>query len=528
MTTTICVAPPLGAVKLSLLGKFEEELDHVLGLAEVGSSARELEKVVCERVTRLGASLLGTLMGLRCAAESVADMAARGVSPNDVSVRHDSNYTLNITSSLGPVTFPSYAYRERCDGKVVTRNPARDKLFPLYRRCRSSPLCLEWETRLAGHHPYRTAQAELAYYTRGATHLEDTTIQRHAVRVGHLIEQEWLYRSREDIVDILRHRATRDTETNKPILYWSSDAHALRRYVNESFTADWKMMNGVRLWCVDQATDSIIHIGGEFTTGDCNYIGERIQKLLASGIVPADGDFGDDLKASYVFISDGAPWLLSHLASLLPGAIVILDAYHLLEKIGEWARHHSNALPLTPKVWLKKTAQALFGPSAFKTRTPQRTRMGHRKHLKPPRRRTRRSTRRPRHAGRTLLRTLHKLAPSKPSAEHAAAVAYIDTNIDRLDYRRWRARGYQIGSGAMESLHRTASQNRLKRSGAKWLPETLEAMFRIRMLELVGRWDEGWSRPDLFIHDADRFVAPKYRTVTGPVAAKTYVAGPKL
>jgi hypothetical protein len=48
----------------------------------------------------------------------------------------------------------------------------------------------------------------------------------------------------------------------------------------------------------------------------------------------------------------------------------------------------------------------------------------------------------------------------------------------RIDYLAYRARGLQIGSGAMGSLHRTGSQVRLKRPGAKWPAKNAQAIFR--------------------------------------------------
>jgi len=74
-------------------------------------------------------------------------------------------------------------------------------------------------------------------------------------------------------------------------------------------------------------------------------------------------------------------------------------------------------------------------------------------------------------------------------------VEYLEHNAYRMNYRRYRALGYQIGSGAMESLHRTGSQKRLKIPGARWLPETSQTLFDLRMLYLCGRWDEFWHQP---------------------------------
>jgi hypothetical protein len=78
-----------------------------------------------------------------------------------------------------------------------------------------------------------------------------------------------------------------------------------------------------------------------------------------------------------------------------------------------------------------------------------------------------------------------------------ALLGYLERNAYRMDYLRYRQRGLKIGSGAMEALHRTASQVRLKRPGSRWLAETSQAIFNVRMMRLAGRWDEFWSQADL-------------------------------
>lgn len=39
----------------------------------------------------------------------------------------------------------------------------------------------------------------------------------------------------------------------------STDAHALRRYVDETWSASWKMVNGIRLWCIDRRSGKVMH-----------------------------------------------------------------------------------------------------------------------------------------------------------------------------------------------------------------------------------------------------------------------------
>ena len=76
----------------------------------------------------------------------------------------------------------------------------------------------------------------------------------------------------------------------------------------------------------------------------------------------------------------------------------------------------------------------------------------------------------------------------KKTELHFGLLRFIGDNLYRIDYQRYRHLGYQIGSGAMESLHRVGSQMRLKLAGARWLRETTEAIFALRMMNLVGKW----------------------------------------
>jgi len=99
---------------------------------------------------------------------------------------------------------------------------------------------------LASDHPFRKAAHALGFFTQGAVDLEETTVERHAVLVGSQVSREWLYQTPAKIRQILRDQATRDTETGRPLVYASTDAHALRRYVDLTWRARWKMTNGIR------------------------------------------------------------------------------------------------------------------------------------------------------------------------------------------------------------------------------------------------------------------------------------------
>ena len=520
MPTTSSLTLSADLVKGPLLAAASDLIDRVLTAAAAGRSARELELSVASVMCELGREVLEGALATACRQATLKDLEQRSLPPEKVTIRGDEDYWMSLTSTFGPVRFPLFAYRDYSSPIAsVTRTPAH-AMFPLHPRCRSTELCLEWECRLAGQQPFRKAAEMLHYFTRGACRVEDTTIERHAVRTGHLIEQQWLYRKWSDVAEILRVRATRDLMTGRPIMYWSSDAHALRRYFNESWTAEWKMMNGMRLWCVDRDTGGTIHIGGEFTCGDADYLRERLSDLFAKGIMPKDGDFGGGVAATYVFVADGMPWFEDHLLPQLPTAVAILDVYHLVKRLAEYAKPKGKTKAFAVK-WFHQALKILLGPPP-KRPEPSSARKGHTKHRGPrprppqvpmqphgPRRKT---------TAEKLLAHLRGI--DQQLKGHEDLDEYITKNMYRSDYASYRARGFQIGSGAMESFHRTGSQERLKRAGARWLPETLEAMFRLRMLEIVGRWNEWWSQPEFFAQNAERFTTTTYRTRTGPQARR--------
>jgi hypothetical protein len=460
---------------------------------------------------RGGAGTLGVLLARRAAQISERDVEERGLAASSIHSRLDQDYWGTVSTTFGPVSFPWFAYREMLgNGASITRNPAQKELFPAFRRCRSSVLLLEWETRLGIDHPFRTAQEALTYFTHGAVHLEDTTIARHLVRLGMLVARDDMYRTPEQIREILLERATRDRETGRPLLYCSSDAHALRRYIDDTWAGKWKMANGIRLWCEDNKTGEVIHIGGEFTWGDCHEVSEIFQDLIARGVLPESGDYGDGVHAQLVWLSDGMPWFKDHILPLFEDIVVILDVYHLLQAFAAFIALCVKPKSKAARRFINRATELTVGakPRA-KKKAPRRR--GHRKN---------RGTTVPhvhqRHVDPTIdpVKRAAELTamlfevptPTKKARDAQGRLfRYIYNDPNRINYVALRARGYQIGSGAMESLHRTGSQLRLKLPGATWLPYTSQAVFNLRMMRLAGNWNGFWAQPDL----EERFAAVK-------------------
>ena len=486
MTALSQIARTKASVKAHILALVEERVDVLLDRSDE-LAGRALEMAVWDVLCAVGRELLSAVLALACWSATAAD----NVVERGLRLRLDRDYWLTQMTTLGAVSVPLFAYRDEA-GKVCC--PSRTAVFPLHPACRSSELCLEWETKLGSQLPFRQAQHGLAFFTHGATQLEDSTIARHGAAIGAVIDRTWTYRSTEEIVEILRTKATRDGETGKPLLYMSTDAHALRRYVDESLDAPWKMVNGIRMWCVDRANGQVFHLGGEYTWGDCQEVARRFASLVAD-YVPT----GDDAP-QVVLLTDGMEWIRTWVFPQMPeGTVFILDFYHAMEHIAEFARARFGAGTKAARSWYSRVRKALFGKRGYH-RQSQTTRRGHRKSRRGKARRKR--TIHPsdnRHgAGEALARELIGTdVPARHETALNSLLYYVSQNADRMDYPQYRARGIQVGSGAMESFHRIASQMRLKLAGAKWLPENALAIMNARMMTLADRWADFWDSPDL-------------------------------
>jgi len=519
-------APDDQAVKEETTAAVQQALVLLLRAADDGVTVRVLEEHVWETVIQLGRALMSAGLSRMCARATQRDVEERGLDSKQVTLRLDSDYHGTLSTTLGPVRFPWFAYRDHsATAGTVTHAPAKASVLPLFKHCRSSELLLEWESRLGSDHPFRYAEEALSFFTHGAAYREDTTIARHMVTVGALVGREWTYRTPEDIAHLLLTRAVRDPKTGRPLLYASTDAHALRSYVDDTWDAQWKMANGVRLWCVDRHNGSTIHLGGEYTWGDCEKVQETFEWLRDTGRMPADGRMANGLNVQVVLVTDGAPWIKERIVPLFPKAVVLLDAYHLLEALAKYATARFLAGTASNKRFYQRALDALFGKSRGKRPKTPKPRRGHRKRPSepiaepemPPGNAPHARRRKCAPAADRLIELLAEgVVPKRAKEAHDKLVNAILNNADRIDYERWRLRGYQIGSGAMESLHRTASQTRLKVAGIRCLPETSQAVFNLRMLRLCGRWDEFWRHDDISALLVDAFASRTLRPVPAP------------
>ena len=67
---------------------------------------------------------------------------------------------------------------------------------------------------------------------------------------------------------------------------------------------------------------------------------------------------------------------------------------------------------------------------------------------------------------------------------------YITANKDRIDYAKYRAAGYCIGSGSVESGNKMVVHKRLKQAGMRWSPRRAQHMLSLRAKDESGLWTD--------------------------------------
>lgn len=495
MTTQSPITRSPDEIKPELMAKFSRELDTLLAVGPF--TGREAEVAVWKLLVDLGRATVSALLSWAC---WTATCRATGT-PSPSRVRLDRDYWLSQSTTFGRVCVPLFAYR---DAEGGTHAPARAEVFPLHPHCRSSELCLEWESKLGSQLPFRQAEDALNTFTHGACGVEDTTIGRHLAAVGPLFNAEWTYRSPKKVAKLLRERATRDVKTGRPLLYLSTDAHALRRYVDETWAAQWKMANGIRLWCIDRDSGQVLHLGGEYTWGDCREVARRVREVVTR-LFPQ----GEEAPQA-VLLADGMPWIWEHVLPEMPDdTIAILDFYHATKHLSDYAKQRFGGGTKAADAWYKQARTTLLGKRQYrKARSAKRK--GHKKSRRRARvQQTVHLSGNPFGAGEALANEL--LAEDTPVEAESAVQAllfYLGENAHRMDYPSYRARGMQIGSGAMESLHRTASQLRLKLAGTRWLADNALAVLNARMAQLADRWTDFWEQDELSAILKSAFVPP--------------------
>ena len=161
------------------------------------------------------------------------------------------------------------------------------------------------------------------------------------------------------------------------------------------------------------------------------------------------------LKAQeLIFLGDGAEWIWNLVGEYFPQAVQIVDWFHAVEH-------------LTP------LAQAAFADEEEAHLWHEQVRT----HLWEGQ------------VDGVIAACTALVAAGKGGEVARKTAAYFSNNRQRMNYTNYRGKGYQIGSGTIESGCKQIGTQRMKVPGATWSLEGARRTAKARAALLSGQWD---------------------------------------
>jgi hypothetical protein len=240
-------------------------------------------------------------------------------------------------------------------------------------------------------------------------------------------------------------------EKAKGIIYIMTDGAAVNTRIRDENGSTWRENKTVIAFSnrdmIKRKNGGNIIVNKEYAA----YIGKA--ETFRGHVLTTAINAGYGKTKHVVIIGDGAAWIRNMGNELFPDATQILDLYHLKENIYTYAKHKfaQNEKLYVPwaesfidKVEKGKISEAL-----------------------------------------NLLPKAEKLPTGIPNLH-----AYINNNIGRIDYPKYKEMGYFVGSGAVESANKVILQRRLKQSGMRWSVKGAQFLLSLRAKVESNRWHD--------------------------------------
>jgi hypothetical protein len=162
--------------------------------------------------------------------------------------------------------------------------------------------------------------------------------------------------------------------------------------------------------------------------------------------------------ARTIFLADGAAWTWEIARTCFPQAFQILDYYHASEHVVALAQAVYTD-PGTARNWALRWQSLLYESELD-----------------------------------TVLAEARAVADANLSSEAQRQINYLENHRTRMDYRRYRANGWFIGSGIVEAGCKHVVGQRLKQSGMFWTEPGAAAVLNLRCALLsAGGWNHVWG-----------------------------------
>jgi hypothetical protein len=168
-----------------------------------------------------------------------------------------------------------------------------------------------------------------------------------------------------------------------------------------------------------------------------------------------------------ILLGDGAAWIWERVWNVLgERAVCITDWYHVMEHLWDCGKALHGEGTDACQAWVRQRETMLWEGR-----------------------------------WRELVQSLPDERKAVRSPAKRQAVQELETYLgnqgERLAYDRFRAAGYDIGSGRVESACKHVVAVRMKRSGMIWSDDGSQDILSLRAVRLNGQWDQFWPTKPL-------------------------------
>jgi len=211
---------------------------------------------------------------------------------------------------------------------------------------------------------------------------------------------------------------------------------------------------------------SEVKVGRIFKSGDCLHApgkqgwishsqytahlgGHKEFTKTLDALIDKYGNLGKRL----IFVSDGATWIKNWIEDAFPKAVSILDYYHACEHLHEFSKSLFTD-KAKEKIWTDKQKEWLLKGKV-----------------------------------KTVISNIKRVGQNSVPANQL--ISYYSKNKNRMQYQDYVKMGCGIiGSGAIESAHRTVVQKRMKQSGQRWSWKGAQHMLNLRVVRKNNDWNK--------------------------------------
>jgi hypothetical protein len=256
--------------------------------------------------------------------------------------------------------------------------------------------------------------------------------------------------------------------TGRTCAYVSLDATGVRQQARDGGSAEGRMPYVAMVYnpVPELAADSPYHPGPKATMQARYLAGLYELDELGLQLRKQAGQVGMDRAEQWIGLTDGGNGLEPFLRRNFPrDLVVILDFWHAAE-------------------YLQELAQLVYPDDAEARQRLHKQWCQIMKH----------------EGGSAIIAHLEQypLPARKPAVrgKHAETLNYFRNHVHRMDYPRYVAQGWLIGSGAVESACKTVVGQRLKLAGMRWGEAGTDAICHLRALfkSEPGQWQAFWQR----------------------------------